>query len=68
MRGLGNSIKKPEINTKKLDHSNINFHIASNRPHINNLNNSNSNLNKDRKKTCSQDENKKSKGIILNFL
>lgn len=65
MRGTGNPIKKPEKINKILDNSKLlNLKIASN---INtdsyNINNQNTSNLKDRKKTSSQDQNKKSKGI-----
>lgn len=63
MRGTGNPIKKPEKISKILDNSKLlNLNLASNNTDSNNLNNPNQNNIKDRKKTCSQDQNKKSKG------
>lgn len=65
MRGTGNPIKKPEKINKILDNSKLLIlNLASNNnTDSNNINNLNAHNIKDRKKTSSQDQNKKSKGI-----
>jgi uncharacterized membrane protein len=66
MRGTRNSIKKPDKINEILDNSKILYlNLASNNTDINNLNNQVINI-KDRKKTSSQDQNKKSIGKQIN--